>query len=340
MNLLVLGGMKFLGRAVVDAALDRGHRITLFNRGRSAAPPAGVELVKGDRDGGLGALDGRTFDAVIDNSGYLPRLVRDSAGRLANAAGHYVFVSSISVYAGYTPHQDETANVHALDDPAVEKVTGLTYGGLKALCERAVEEALPGRATIVRPGLIVGPHDSTDRFPYWVRHLAGEAEVLAPGDPETPVQVIDVRDLAGWMIALAESKTAGVFNATGPQAPLTFGGMLETLRAATGGKAKLTWVDAAFLLERGVQPFSELPLWVPKDAAGFMQIDIRRALAAGLTFRPLEDTARDTLAWERVRTAAEREAARSGLTGAPLSPERERELLDAWRGREPAGRNA
>lgn len=340
MNLLLLGGMKFLGRAVVDAALARGHRVTIFNRGRSAAPPAGVERLTGDRDGGLGALDGRDFDAVIDTSGYLPRLVRDSAQRLAAHAGHYVFVSSISVYTEHGPHQNEDAPVAVLEDPFVEEVTGPTYGGLKVLCERAVLEAMPGRAAIVRPGLIVGPHDSTDRFPHWIRRMAGGGEVLAPGDPEGPVQIIDVRDLADWMVRLAEAKTEGVFNATGPADPLTFGTMLETLRAATGGTARPTWVDAAFLLENGVAPFSNMPLWLPPEVAGHLRLDIGRALGAGLTFRPLEETARDTLAWERVRTDEERATARSGLTGAPIAPDRERELLEAWRRRAPAAGSA
>lgn len=330
MNLLVLGGMRFLGRAVVEGALARGDRVTLFNRGRSAPPPAGIEHLIGDRDGGLAALDGRRFDAVIDTCGYVPRLVAASAQRLAGAVDHYVFVSSISVYAGHAPHQDEDAPVATLDDPAVEEVTGATYGGLKALCEREAEAAMPGRVAVVRAGLIVGPHDYTDRFPYWVRHTAGDAETLAPGSPDAPVQVIDVRDLAEWMIRLAASRTPGVFNATGPAGPLTLGTMLESMRAALGGRAPLTWVDEAFLLERGVVPFNELPLWVPEAAAGFLKTDIRRALAAGLTFRPLAQTARDTHAWEARRSDAERAAARGGITGATLDPARERGLLAEW----------
>jgi len=330
MNLLVLGGMRFLGRALVDAASARGHRVTMFNRGRSAAPPAGVEHVTGDRDGGLGALDGRRFDAVLDTSGYVPRTVGDAARRFAEAADHYVFTSSISVYASHDPHQDEDAPVATLGDPSVEEMTGETYGGLKALCERAVEDAMPGRAAIVRAGLIVGPFDYTDRFPYWVRHMAGDAETLAPGDPNAPVQLIDVRDLAEWMIRLAETRTAGVFNATGPAEPLTLGALLDRLRAALGGRTTLTWVDDAFLLERGVVPWNELPLWVPPEAAGFLTCDIRRALSAGLRFRPIEDTARAVHAWDAARTDADRAAVQGGITGATLAPARERELLDAW----------
>lgn len=340
MKLLLFGGMRFLGRALVEAALERGHHVTMFNRGRSAPPPDGVDRVAGDRDGGLDALGHRTFDAVLDTSGYVPRVVGEAARRMADAAEHYVFTSSISVYAGHAPHQDETAPVATLEDPATEEVGGPSYGGLKALCERACEAAMPGRVAVVRAGLIVGTHDYTDRFPYWVRHMAGGAETLAPGDPRGPVQLIDVRDLAGWMIHLAETKTAGTFNATGPAEPLTLGVLLERMRTALRGRTTLTWVDGAFLLERGVEPFSELPLWVPAESAGFLQTDIRRALAAGLTFRPIEDTARDVQAWDATRTEAEREATRGGLTGSTLTPARERELLQAWHAQGGAVRRA
>jgi 2'-hydroxyisoflavone reductase len=266
MKLLLLGGMRFLGRAVVDVARANGHEITLFNRGRSEAPPAGIDRIEGDRDRGLDALGSRAWDAVIDTSGYVPRHVRASAERVAASGAHYVFVSSLSVYADSSKkHQDESGALRVLEDPATETVTGETYGGLKAACERAAETALPGRVATVRAGLIVGPHDYTDRFPYWVRHMAGDAETLAPGRPDAPVQIIDVRDLGEWIVRLAEQRTTGVFNATGPGTPLTFGGLLESMRSALGGQATLTWVDEAFLLERGVVPFNELPLWVPAE---------------------------------------------------------------------------
>jgi 2'-hydroxyisoflavone reductase len=285
-------------------------------------------------------LEGRRWDAVIDTSGYVPRLVRDAATMLADAAAHYTFVSSISVYADHaTPHQNEDARLATLEDPEVEDVTGPTYGGLKVLCERAAEAAMPGRVAIVRPGLIVGPHDYTDRFPYWVRHMAGDAETLAPGEPSAHVQIIDVRDLAAWMIRLAETKTCGIFNATGPAEPLTFEAFLDALRAALGGKARITWIDQTFLLERDVVPFNELPLWVPAEAAGFLRTDIGRALEAGLTFRPLAETARDTLAWDMARPAEAR-AAGGGLTGATMTAARERALLDEWHARDAAGKRA
>jgi nucleoside-diphosphate-sugar epimerase len=334
MKLLILGGMRFTGRALVEAGLARGHRITLFNRGRSAAPPATVEHCIGDRDGGLAALDGGTWDAVIDTSGYVPRLVHASGEALAGRAGHYTFVSSISVYSDSSAAgQDETSPVHTLKDETTEEVTGETYGGLKVLCERAAEAVFPGRTAIVRPGLIVGPHDYTDRFPYWVRHMAGDAEVLAPGTPDAKTQIIDVRDLAEWMIRLAESGIGGVFNATGPDAPLGFADFLESIREGVGGSARLTWVDEAFLLERGVVPWNELPLWVPGAQSGFLRTNVARAIAAGLTFRPLAETARDTWAWDSKRTDAERRAPSASLVGSTLAPERERALLAEWHAR-------
>jgi 2'-hydroxyisoflavone reductase len=334
LNLLVIGGMRFTGRAVVAAALARGHRVTLFNRGQSDAPPAGVERIAGDRDGGLDSLGPRAFDAVIDTSGYFPRVVRASAERVAASDAHYVFVSTISVYADdATPHQDESAAVRALADNTVEEITGDTYGGLKVLCERAAEAALPGRVTVVRPGLIVGPHDYTDRFPYWVRHMAGAAETLAPGTPEARVQIIDVRDLGEWMVRLAEQRVAGVFNATGT--PVAFGALLESMRAALGGRGPITWVDERFLLDRGVVPWEEMPLWVPADSAGFMQTGVSRAIAAGLVFRDLADTARATQAWLDARPPGT-PATTSKLTGATMTLERERALLDEWHAGAPA----
>lgn len=329
MRLLLLGGMRFLGRAVVDAALAQGHDATIFNRGRSDPPPARVRRVIGDREGGLGALDGLEVDAVIDTSGYVPRLVRAAAERFAGSGAHYVFVSSISVYADVTPGQDESAPVHVLEDPATEEVTGATYGGLKALCERAAETALPGRVANVRAGLIVGPHDYTDRFPYWVRHMAGAAETLAPGTGEGPVQLIDVRDLAEWILRLAERRIAGTFNGTGPERPWTFRALLEAMRTALGGTAPLTWIDEPFLLEQGVVPFNELPLWVPAESAGFLRCDVRRAVDSGLTFRSIADTARDTKTWlDALAPAAPRRS--DSLVGATLSREREEAILDAW----------
>ena len=328
MKLLVLGGTVFLGRHVVEAALARGHAVTLFNRGQhnpELYPEA--EKLRGDRDGGLDALAGRDWDPVGDTFAYVPRLAGDAARRLADHVGHYTFVSSISVYADFKrPGLDEDAALGTLPDDGVEEVNGETYGPLKALCERAAEAALPGRVNHVRAGLIVGPHDQSDRFTYWVRRAARGGEMLAPVGPDYPVQWVDVRDLAEWIVAVAEAGTAGAFNATGPERPLPLGRLLDACRRAAGSDAAATWVDEAFLTEQKVGAWVELPLWAPAEAAGIMQVDCARARAAGLRFRTVDETVADTLAWDRTRP--QQEALRAGLT-----PEREAELLRAWRTR-------
>lgn len=332
MKLLVLGGTIFLGRHLVEAALAHGHEVTLFNRGRSNPELfSGVEKLRGDRDGGLDALRNRAWDAVIDTCGYVPRVVRASAELLADSVGHYTFLSSISVYADFrTRGMDETAPMGTLDDPAVEEVTGATYGPLKALCEQAVEEAMTGRALNIRPRLIVGPHDPSERFTYWVRRIARGGEVLAPGPPEGAVQFIDARDLAEWTLNMIESRQAGVYNATGPGYTLTMGRLLEACREVIGSDARLIWVNGRFLLECGVKPWSDLPVWVPQDDpayAGFASINCSKAIQSGLAFRPVEETVRDTLAWATAHPAS----SKSGPALPALTPEREAELLRAWK---------
>jgi 2'-hydroxyisoflavone reductase len=325
MDLLILGGTRFLGRYLVEAALRDDHRVTLFNRGLSGPElfPE-VETIKGDRDGDLSALRGRRWDAAIDTCGYVPRVVRASAGLLTDAADHYTFVSSISVYPDdIGPGVDEDALVQELEDPTVEEVTGETYGGLKALCERAAEEEMPGRVLNVRPGLISGPHDPTDRFTYWPRRVAAGGEVLAPDPPERQVQYIDVRDLAGWMIKMSVEQRTGTYNATGPAYELRMGKLLEDCEAV-GGEAQIVWVSEEFLEENGVEPFTEMPLWVPREYAGMLEVDCGRAIAAGLTFRPVPETIGDVLEWDSKRGEPD--------LAAGLKPERERELLSAWSG--------
>lgn len=328
MRILILGGTIFLGRRLVDAALARGHEVTLFNRGQHNADlyPQ-LEKLRGDRDGGLDALRGRRWDVVIDPSGYVPRVVRQSAELLAGAVDRYVFISSISVYDERRAGIEEDAPVARLADERVEEVRGDTYGGLKALCEQTIEAALPGRAIQLRAGLIVGAHDPSGRFTYWPARVARGGEVLAPGRPERPVQFIDARDLAAWTVRLLEQGGRGVYNATGPASPLTMSALLETCRAVSGGDARFTWLPDAFLLAQGAGPWMELPLWAPEtdEYTGFMEVNCRRAIAAGLTFRPLAETVRDTLAWDTARPAAEREAAPAGL-----QPAREAALLAAW----------
>ncbi|HLZ69219.1 MAG TPA: epimerase [Dehalococcoidia bacterium] len=330
-KVLVLGGTVFLGRRVVEATLAGGHEVTLFNRGQSNpglyAGDGRVEHLHGDRDGGLAPLARRRWDVLIDTSGYVPRIVRQSARLLAEAVGRYVFVSSISVYDERRPGIDEQAKIATLADETVEEVGGESYGPLKALCEREVEAALPGRAIGVRAGLIVGADDRSDRFTYWPRRLARGGEVLAPGRPQRPVQIIDARDLAEWMLRLAADGGSGVFNATGPAHTLTMRDALETCRAVAGNAAHFTWTPDAWLLEQGAGPWLELPLWVPENDqfAGFMEVDCRKAIAAGLSFRPLAETVRETLAWDVARPAEERANPRAGMR-----PEREAELLARW----------
>lgn len=337
MRLLVLGGTVFLGRHVVEAALARGHAVSLFTRGRHGAElfPAAERLV-GDRDGDLSALEGKRWDAVVDTSGYVPRVVGASVELLAGAVEHYTFVSSVSVYADTSaPGVDESAAVARVPDERTEDV-GAHYGALKALCERSVARAMPGRCLTVRPGLIVGPHDPTGRFTYWVRRVARGGTVLAPAPPEQPVQLIDARDLAEWIVRMAEDRVTGVYNAVGPAETLDLDALLEECRTATGSDARFTWVDERFLLDHGVAPWSDLPLWLAvesnRDLRGFLAVDARRAMAAGLCLRPLGQTIRNTLAWTESRRAQASDGAEPDGTGAPagLSPDRERELLAAW----------
>jgi 2'-hydroxyisoflavone reductase len=333
MRLLVLGGTVFLGRHIVEAALARGYSVTLFNRGQHNADlyPQ-TEKLRGDRDGDLSALAGRRWDAVIDTCGYVPRIVRASAEMLADSVGSYVFISSLSVYRDFRkPNADESEPLGTLEDESVEEVNGDTYGPLKALCEQAAERAMPGRALNVRAGLIVGPFDPTDRFTYWVHRIAMGGDVLAPGEPDTPVQFIDARDLAEWSLNMIESGKAGTYNATGPEYPLTMGTFLQTCLSVCGSDASLNWVAEPFLLEQGAQPWIELPLWVPYETTdeyrGFSTTDCRRAIADGLRFRPMEETVRDTFAWHLSRPS-------DHVLRAGLKPERERELLNAWRARQ------
>jgi nucleoside-diphosphate-sugar epimerase len=316
-KLLVLGGTKFLGRAVVEAALNRGHELTLFNRGETNPglfPEA--EQLRGDRTGDLSALRGRSWDAAIDPSGYVPAVVQSSSELLADAAQQYLFVSSISVYEDYREPRVEDDPLEQVGDHPVDRLLEdyANYGALKSLCEQEARGVFGDRALIVRPGLIVGPHDPTDRFTYWPRRVERGGTLLAPAPPEQPVQLVDVRDLAGWMVDLVEQGRGGVFNATSPPRALTFGSMLDAC-----GAADITWVDEAFLAEHGVEGWSDLPCWIPssdESHACFQLVDVSRAVEAGLLFRPLAETARDVPEW-------------TGKAG--LSPEREAELLEAWR---------
>jgi 2'-hydroxyisoflavone reductase len=331
MKLLVLGGTVFLGRHIVQVALERGHEVTVFHRGQHGADVfPDLEHLHGDRDpnvgNGLNALKGRVWDAVVDTSGYVPRIVGASA-RLLSGSGRYAFISSISAYAGFSqPDQDETAPVAVLEDADSEDVPA-HYGALKAACERAAEAAMPGRVLNIRPGLIVGAFDPTDRFTYWPARIARGGEVLAPGTPDLITQFIDAQDLAVWTLRMLERGMVGTWNATGQ--PMRLGDLFEAIQHATRSDATLTWVSEDFLLEQNVQPWmgeSSLPLWIPANdpsMAGFARININKALENALHFRGLSMTLEDTLEFARSRD--EDYVWRSGLT-----PTREQELLTAW----------
>ncbi len=320
MRVLLLGGPKFLGRAVIDAALARGDEVTLFNRGQTNPDEyPDVERLLGDRDGGLAPLAGRSWDAVVDTSGYVPRLVRDSAELLRDAVGRYVFVSSKSVYAGFAEPVTEASPLTMVEDETTEDVQE-HYGALKALCERAVEDVFGNRATAVRAGLIVGPHDPTGRFTYWPHRIARGGEVLVPGSPDRPVQFVDVRDLAGFLLLVAERGPGGPVTATGPVPALTMGALANACRAVTASDASFTHVDDAFLVEHEVGEWMELPLWVAPNPGmeRFLEADVSRAVEAGLSFRPLAETVRDTLAHAQT------------VEGVGVTPEREADLLREW----------
>ncbi|MFQ5680044.1 MAG: NAD-dependent epimerase/dehydratase family protein [Gemmatimonadota bacterium] len=328
LRILILGGTSFLGPPQVEYVLERGHEVTLFNRGRTNPElfPE-VEKLRGDRNGDLESLKDRSWDVVLDNSASNHRWVRLSAGLLKGAVGQYIYVSSLSAYSDMSRRGiDEEGPTFTYETAGVSPdAERLPYGLEKALSEREAEAALPDRATIVRPGLIVGPRDPTDRFTYWPVRVHRGGEVLAPGAPEDPTQIIDVRDLAGWMVRLAEQGTTGTFNATGRT--LTMGELLHGIRAVTVEPTTFTWVEAEFLARMGVRPWSDMPVWVPPrgETAGFAYFDIRRALEAGLTFRPLAETVRDTLRWHFTRPEERRAKLRAGLT-----PAREAEVLEAW----------
>ena len=319
MRLLVLGGTKFLGRAAVETALARGHEVTLFNRGETNPelfPEA--EKLRGDRTQDLAVLKGREWDAVLDPSGYIPSVVRASAEVLADSAGHYLFVSSVSAYASLAEPTDEDSPVAELGDLPDDRLTEdySNYGPLKALCEHTVADVFGERHATVRPGLIVGANDPTGRFTYWPQRVARGGRVMAPAPPEAQVQFIDAKDLGSWLVDLSERRAGGVYNATHPGR--TWREVLETCREVSGSDASFQWVPAELLKEHEVGEWMELPLWiVDPDAAAMHEVDVARAVAAGLTFRPLEETVRDTLEHA------------AGVDGVGLTPEREAELLAA-----------
>jgi 2'-hydroxyisoflavone reductase len=334
LRILILGGTGFTGPFQVKYALSRGHKVTVFNRGKThpGELPKGVEQLTGDRNGQLEALKGKQWDVCIDNPTTLPAWVRDAAHFLKGNVERYIFISTISVYADTSTGPDENTPLAKYEgaDPFKETLEAMkasgykTYGPLKALSEQETEKWFPGKSLIIRPGLIVGPRDETDRFTYWPVRIDRGGEVLAPGNPSDPVQFIDGRDLAEWTIRMAENRETGIYNATGPAKELGIGGMLDGIKTALNSNATFAWADAEFLKQQKVEAWSDMPVWAG-DELGMSHTNIGRALAKGLTFRPLGDTARDALAWFKAQKPERQTKMRAGLT-----PEREAEVLAAW----------
>jgi 2'-hydroxyisoflavone reductase len=338
MRILILGGTGFTGPFQVKYALERGHKVTVFNRGKTKPGelPEGVEQLIGDRNGQLDALKGKKWDVVIDNPTSVPVWVRDAAQILKGNVDRYVFISTISVYAEHSaPGKQEDAPLAKYDGEDAMKETRDTliasqfklYGPLKALSEAEAEKWFPGKTLVIRPGLIVGPGDQTDRFTYWPVRIDRGGEVLAPGQASDPVQFIDARDLAEWTIRMVENGETGIYNATGPTKPLGVGEMLDGIKGALKSDAKFTWADANFLEAQKVEPWSDMPVWIPPtgEMGGMGRTSIAKALAKGLTFRPLDVTARETLAWFKTQPADRQATLKAGL-----KPEREKEVLEAW----------
>ena len=326
MRILMIGGTRFLGRHLVDAALVRRHEVTLFNRGKSNPylfPQ--LETILGDREKDLDKLKGRIWDTVIDVVGYVPRIVRLSAEVLEPIVSHYVFISSISVYENFRKAGiDESYPLAKMPDKPTDENDPETYGARKVLSEQIVQELYGERALIIRPGLIVGPHDPTDRFTYWPVRVARGGDVLAPQKPEVATQIIDVHDLADFILKLIEDNASGVYNATGPDYELSLGKLLDVSKQISGSDANFRWAGVDFLNQHKVEAWSDMPAWIPDDeeGVGFARVDISKAIRAGLKFRPLEETVRDTLEWARTRPTGHEWKA--GLT-----PEREAEVLAA-----------
>ncbi|MCC7431876.1 NAD-dependent epimerase/dehydratase family protein [bacterium] len=322
MKILIIGGTIFLGRHLVEVALKRKHEVTIFNRGiHNADLFSQVQKLRGDRKENLEALKGQTFDAVIDTCGYVPKVVKISTDFLKNSAAHYTFISSVSVYADFSEIGiDENSNVATLKKET-EEITGETYGALKFLCEKVVEEAFPNSFLNIRPGLIVGEHDPTDRFTYFPSRIAKGGKILVP-NLESLAQFIDVKDLAEWILAMVEKQKTGTFNATNDG--ITFGELVKTCKEVSKSNASFVPVSDEFLVENEVEAYSELPLWVPKsEGEGFNKVNSQKAVAEGLKFRTLTETVRETLVWEKTRE-------KSWKWRAGLSEEREKSLLLKW----------
>jgi 2'-hydroxyisoflavone reductase len=328
-TLLILGGTGFIGPPLTQEALRLGWKVTHFNRGKSAADGVtNVETLIGDRKGKLDALRGRRWDAVVDDTGFIPKFVRESAELLAPNVGYFLFISSISAYASFARPNDENSPTGKLADINTEEITNDSYGPMKALCEQYSAEAFKGRVCIVRPGYIVGPLDKSDRFTYWPVRASKGGEMLAPGTPQDPIQIIDVRDLAVWMMGLVQARTTGYFNAISPPDMFTMGGLVKaSIAASPKAGTTATWVNEDFLAAHWKAEDLDFPPWSPMkgDMAAASLTSVERALKSGLKIRPLEDTVRDTLAWFQSLPAERQAKLRAGL-----DPQKEADTLRAW----------
>ncbi|MEO6695633.1 MAG: SDR family oxidoreductase [Ignavibacteria bacterium] len=324
MKILILGGTVFLGRHLVNSALSRGHKVTLFNRGvHNPDWFPDIEKLKGSRDGDLESLRGREFDSVIDTCGYVPRIVKFSAEFLKDNVKNYTFISSISVYKDFSEMGlNENSETGKIEDESVEQITGETYGPLKYLCEKTVEEIYEDKALIIRPGLIVGENDPSDRFTYWIHRVNDGGKILTPGPKENNVQFIDVKDLADWTIKLIEEKRSGTYNATGPGYCLSFEKLLEEIKNVSQSNAEFVWAEEKFLIDENVGAYVELPLWLPGDAIGGNHVNVDKAITDGLRFRKLKETVKDTLEFDKTRE--------SYTLRAGLNSEKESDLLNKW----------
>lgn len=327
LKILILGGTSFLGPHLVEELQEQGHEVTIFNRGtQDTSLLTDVETLQGNRDGDLNALTNRWWDTIIDTSGYLPRLVEASSKLLSKATNHYTFISTISVYENFhSLNIDESYPLAKLEDEANEEINEKTYGALKASCEGVIERYFPNHFLVIRPGLIVGPRDPTNRFAYWPLRILDGGEILAPGLPTQNLQFIDVRDLAKWIVAMVERQETGFYNATGPGGSLSFEEFLKTCSQISKKDVSLIWISEDFLIEHGVQDWTELPLWLSgkRKMPGFLNVDARKAIQAGLTFRPLTQTISATIDWEKQN--------RKDDTQIGIDRKKEKELLTLWK---------
>ncbi|WP_026906848.1 NAD-dependent epimerase/dehydratase family protein [Paucisalibacillus globulus] len=340
MKVLILGGTRFLGKALVEEGLKRGHEITLFNRGTNKEAFSGVEQLIGDRDGDVSQLENRKWDVVMDTCGFAPHQINKIAAVIGTSIEHYTYISSISVYKDWIPF-NITEDYHLQSMPPDQLKDVLKnvkegrispyehYGALKVLCEAEAEKYWPGRVLHIRAGQLVGQFDYTDRLPYWVQRVAEGGNIMVPGSPNRPIQLIDVKDIATWVFDMVKRRKAGTFNVTGPDYELTMEELLNTCKVVTNSNAEFVWVDEQLVLEHQIQPWTEMPLWIPEHfplegetEPWKMFISVKKALDAGLSFRRLEETIHDVYQWEKSRKDSKRK------TG--ISRKKEQEVLDAW----------